>query len=177
MGDSSKMRPPVSRGQPANGWAGRHHQHQPALFLPLFPAARKCLHCLPPISFTTYACTNGTVFWNVCNLLACPLPPQHTPKRFSPIRARLCAIPPMNPPARRWEAISELVAAVSIPVVGNGDVYEAQDALAMLRATGCAGEHSTPWHGVARRDGPGPVRAQRHAGCRRAAQHRHTQCV
>ena len=40
----------------------------------------------------------------------------------------------------RWEAIAELVAAVEgIPVLGNGDIWEASDALAMVRATGCHG--------------------------------------
>ncbi len=40
----------------------------------------------------------------------------------------------------RWEAIAELKAAVaSIPVLGNGDIWEAQDALRMMRATGCDG--------------------------------------
>jgi nifR3 family TIM-barrel protein len=38
-----------------------------------------------------------------------------------------------------WDAIATLVAAVDIPVLGNGDVWAATDAIAMLRATGCAG--------------------------------------
>ncbi|MEZ5976772.1 MAG: tRNA dihydrouridine synthase DusB [Planctomycetota bacterium] len=38
-----------------------------------------------------------------------------------------------------WDAIGELVGAVSIPVLGNGDVFESFDALRMMRATGCAG--------------------------------------
>jgi nifR3 family TIM-barrel protein len=39
-----------------------------------------------------------------------------------------------------WSAIAELKAAVrSIPVLGNGDIWEAPDALAMVAATGCDG--------------------------------------
>jgi nifR3 family TIM-barrel protein len=42
--------------------------------------------------------------------------------------------------AADWEAIGLLKGAVrSIPVLGNGDVFEAHDALRMLRATGCDG--------------------------------------
>ena len=40
----------------------------------------------------------------------------------------------------RWEAIAELKRAVTrIPVLGNGDVWEAEDALRMMRRTGCDG--------------------------------------
>ena len=40
----------------------------------------------------------------------------------------------------RWEAIGELKQAVtSIPVLGNGDIWEAEDALRMMRSTGCDG--------------------------------------
>jgi len=39
-----------------------------------------------------------------------------------------------------WDAIAELKAAVrTIPVLGNGDVWEAHDAVRMLAATGCDG--------------------------------------
>ena len=38
-----------------------------------------------------------------------------------------------------WTRIAELVDAVDIPVLGNGDIWEASDALAMIEATGCAG--------------------------------------
>ena len=39
-----------------------------------------------------------------------------------------------------WDAIGALVQHVSsIPVLGNGDIWEADDALAMVRHTGCAG--------------------------------------
>lgn len=38
-----------------------------------------------------------------------------------------------------WDAIAALVEAVDIPVLGNGDVWEAEDALAMVARTGCAG--------------------------------------
>ena len=38
-----------------------------------------------------------------------------------------------------WDAIGALVDSVDIPVLGNGDIWEAGDALAMMRATGCAG--------------------------------------
>jgi nifR3 family TIM-barrel protein len=40
----------------------------------------------------------------------------------------------------RWDAIAALVAQVrTIPVLGNGDIWEAWDALRMMRETGCAG--------------------------------------
>ncbi|MFH7324313.1 tRNA dihydrouridine synthase DusB [Aeromicrobium sp. HA] len=38
-----------------------------------------------------------------------------------------------------WSAIGELKAAVDIPVLGNGDIWEASDALAMVEQTGCDG--------------------------------------
>jgi nifR3 family TIM-barrel protein len=51
----------------------------------------------------------------------------------------------------RWEAIAELVQAVSIPIIGNGDIWEATDALSMMEQTGCAavsigrGALGRPW--------------------------------
>ena len=38
-----------------------------------------------------------------------------------------------------WNAIGELKRRLSIPVFGNGDVWEAADAIRMMRATGCDG--------------------------------------
>jgi nifR3 family TIM-barrel protein len=38
-----------------------------------------------------------------------------------------------------WEAVAELVALLDIPVLGNGDIWEADDALRMVARTGCAG--------------------------------------
>jgi tRNA-dihydrouridine synthase B len=39
----------------------------------------------------------------------------------------------------KWEYISSLKDVLNVPVVGNGDVGSAQDALVMLRQTGCDG--------------------------------------
>jgi tRNA-dihydrouridine synthase B len=50
-----------------------------------------------------------------------------------------------------WDVIAEVVAAVRLPVVGNGDVRSAEDAAAMRAATGCAavmigrGALGRPW--------------------------------
>jgi len=38
-----------------------------------------------------------------------------------------------------WDAIGELVRHVDIAVLGNGDIWEASDAVAMAEKTGCAG--------------------------------------
>jgi nifR3 family TIM-barrel protein len=38
-----------------------------------------------------------------------------------------------------WDAIGELVQHVDIPVLGNGDIWEAGDAIRMVRQTGAAG--------------------------------------
>jgi nifR3 family TIM-barrel protein len=38
-----------------------------------------------------------------------------------------------------WSAIGDLVGHVDIPVLGNGDIWEASDALRMMDETGCAG--------------------------------------
>ena len=38
-----------------------------------------------------------------------------------------------------WPAIAELKAAVDLPVLGNGDIWEASDALRMVDETGCDG--------------------------------------
>jgi nifR3 family TIM-barrel protein len=38
-----------------------------------------------------------------------------------------------------WEAIAKLKQSVAIPVFGNGDIWEGEDALRMMRQTGCDG--------------------------------------
>ena len=43
-----------------------------------------------------------------------------------------------GPPAD-WEAITRLAGALDVPVLGNGDIWEARDALRMVEQTGCAG--------------------------------------
>ena len=39
----------------------------------------------------------------------------------------------------QWERIAELVAATELPVLGNGDVFEVEDARRVMEQTGCAG--------------------------------------
>lgn len=41
--------------------------------------------------------------------------------------------------AADWDSIAELVESVNIPVLGNGDIWEADDARRMMRETGAAG--------------------------------------
>lgn len=43
-----------------------------------------------------------------------------------------------GPPAT-WSHIARLVEAVDVPVLGNGDIWEAADAIRMVDETGCAG--------------------------------------
>lgn len=50
-----------------------------------------------------------------------------------------------------WEQIRQLKAALQIPVIGSGDIFVAEDALAMLASTGCdgimigRGGYGNPW--------------------------------
>jgi tRNA-dihydrouridine synthase B len=50
-----------------------------------------------------------------------------------------------------WEQIRQLKAALRIPVIGSGDIFSAEDALAMQTATGCdavmigRGGYGNPW--------------------------------
>jgi tRNA-dihydrouridine synthase len=51
----------------------------------------------------------------------------------------------------RWSEIRDLVEALEVPVIGNGDVNSGEDALRMREETGCAavmiarGSHGDPW--------------------------------
>ena len=58
--------------------------------------------------------------------------------------ARVLALHPrtrsqMYTGAARWEEIAAVSAALEIPVLGNGDIKTAEDAVRMQRETGCAG--------------------------------------
>ena len=50
-----------------------------------------------------------------------------------------------------WDAIAAVKAALDVPVIGNGDVFAAEDALKLLRHTGCdavmvgRGSQGNPW--------------------------------
>jgi nifR3 family TIM-barrel protein len=62
----------------------------------------------------------------------------------------------------RWEYIGLVKAAVSIPVFGNGDVFDADDCLKMLTTTGCDGVAlgrlaiARPWSFAQWAGGPAP---------------------
>ncbi len=57
----------------------------------------------------------------------------------------------MYAPGADWGIIGAVKAAVSVPVMGNGDIFSAQDALDMMKNTGCdgvmlaRGAEGNPW--------------------------------
>lgn len=57
----------------------------------------------------------------------------------------------MYAPGADWEIIRRVREAVTVPVIGNGDIFSADDALRMLRQTGChgvmvaRGAQGNPW--------------------------------
>ena len=70
--------------------------------------------------------------------------------------ARVLALHPrtrtqMYSGSARWEEIAAVVQALDIPVLGNGDIKTAEDAIRMHRETGCAGimiargSYGQPW--------------------------------
>lgn len=73
----------------------------------------------------------------------------------------------------RWALIGQVKAAVRIPVIGNGDIANAGDALRMFAETGCdsvmigRGSFGFPWifaqvkERLAGREAPGPAAAER----------------
>jgi len=65
-------------------------------------------------------------------------------RRFEDAGADAITFHPRIAPDRRtrparWEFIARVREAVSIPLFGNGDVFEASDCLRMIRTTGCDG--------------------------------------